>query len=344
MDNVPCDPPNAFDEMMDIFTLKQHQSINAFVGPSCDDVCQPGGRLARYYDVMMISYGCESSIFDDKEEYPTFGRTTTTFKDMEVFFAEVISHFEWPRVTLVTMATPVWQETTTEFEDEISKLGVSVSRLTIESAALIPSTEFLERLLSVSQNTRVYILLMYPEAVLDFMRQSEKAGLTATQAENVFMVVDFAGSHHKMGLGTGPVSFLEGVLDITYDVKPESQGFKNFFSEILRMSQLTLNPNCSNYEYGIHSMLVSDGIYVVAGAFNASLSQNISVEEGAAIASTTRGATFQVDQTATWSSVAQLLGRRTCDPAVAGSIPNHDACCNRLGKAIYPHFPQSTHL
>ena len=50
---------------------------------------------------------------------------------------------------------------------------------------------------------------MYPVAVLDFMRQAEQVGLTTTEAENVFMVIEFAGSHNKDG-GTGPVSSLEG--------------------------------------------------------------------------------------------------------------------------------------
>ncbi|RUS87448.1 hypothetical protein EGW08_004823 [Elysia chlorotica] len=291
MDNVPCDPSNSFAEMMDIFSHKEsHQFVqNAFVGPSCDEVCQPGGRLAKYFDVMMVSYGCESSIFDDKEEYPTFGRTTTTFKDMEVFFAEIIHHFKWPRVKLVTERTPVWQETMTEFEEQISRFGVQVKRWTVDSVSSITEPEFVQE----SQDTRVFLLLMYPEAVLDFMRQAERANLTTVQSENVFLVVDFAGSHHKMDFKDGAFTFLEGVLDITYDVQPESEGYQNFLGEILNLSQIATNPNCTNYEYGIHPMLVSDGIYVVAGAFNSSLAQNISVTEGAAVANTTHGATFQ---------------------------------------------------
>ncbi|GFS00451.1 hypothetical protein ElyMa_006399200 [Elysia marginata] len=40
------------------------------------------------------------------------------------------------------------------------------------------------------------------------------------------------------------------------------------------------------------------------------------------------------------SSLAQRLALQTRDPAVAGSIPNHDGSYSCLEKAIYPHFPQ----
>ncbi|GFO30897.1 hypothetical protein PoB_005740200 [Plakobranchus ocellatus] len=73
---------------------------------------------------------------------------------MEVFFAEVIKHFRWPRVTLVTIATPVWQETMTEFEARIELEGVEVRRWTIESTSTIGSVEFHQHLQQEAKHTR----------------------------------------------------------------------------------------------------------------------------------------------------------------------------------------------
>ncbi|XP_005108960.1 retinal guanylyl cyclase 2 [Aplysia californica] len=207
LDDVPCDPSDAFAAMLDIFSRSGEHlhglAQDAFVGPSCDEVCQPGGRLARYYDVLMISYGCESSIFDDKEEFPTFGRTTPTFKDMEAFFAEVIAHYKWPRVTLVTMTTPVWQETLTEFESRIGSKSVQVMRLSLESVTFIRSQEFVEVLKNESERSRVFVLLMYSDAMLEFMRQADRAGLR--DGRYAFLSVDYAGSSAH----TGDLTFLD---------------------------------------------------------------------------------------------------------------------------------------
>jgi hypothetical protein len=51
------------------------RSVDAFFGPCCSIVCEPGGNLARHWKKPMISFGCASLRLSDKSIYRTFART-----------------------------------------------------------------------------------------------------------------------------------------------------------------------------------------------------------------------------------------------------------------------------
>ena len=86
------------------------------LGPYCDDVCTSVGLLAGRYKIPFITYGCESDELLDRDLYPTFLRTTGTFKDMSNFIKLIVQHFGWSRITFVSGRQDVWLEAVSSFE------------------------------------------------------------------------------------------------------------------------------------------------------------------------------------------------------------------------------------
>ncbi|XP_059142861.1 atrial natriuretic peptide receptor 2-like [Physella acuta] len=113
-------------------------------------------------------------------------------------------------------------------------------------------------------------MLMYPDAVMEFMRRAHQAKLT--NGDNAFVAIDFAGTHNQSELMKA--TFLNGMMDITYDVVPERPEFKNFLASIL-----------PEVNYGINPLLLSDAMFLVATAFNTSLSLGIPLTQGAFVLS-----------------------------------------------------------
>ncbi|KAK3755812.1 hypothetical protein RRG08_010415 [Elysia crispata] len=88
--------------------------------PVCDSVCETAGLLAGRWSVPMISYGCEDSKLSDREQYPTFFRTTSKFTAMAGFLEDILTYFQWDHVTLVTTDNRVWIETEEELLREFN--------------------------------------------------------------------------------------------------------------------------------------------------------------------------------------------------------------------------------
>jgi hypothetical protein len=67
----------------------------------------------------MISYSCSSRGLNDRENYPTFARTTALYVEMANFIIDIIKYHYWDRVVLVEGPESIWRETVGEFQVQI---------------------------------------------------------------------------------------------------------------------------------------------------------------------------------------------------------------------------------
>lgn len=64
----------------------------------------------------MISYSCSSSELNNKEQFPTFARTTAIYSQMTYFVIEFLQYYNWNRVVIVEGPEEVWRETAGSFQ------------------------------------------------------------------------------------------------------------------------------------------------------------------------------------------------------------------------------------
>jgi hypothetical protein len=83
---------------LDIWNI--HKDLDVIFGDICSTVCLPVSQLASVWNIPMISYGCNTMAFNEKNTYNTFSRVTGRVQS-EAFY-EVIKTFGWKRVGLLS--------------------------------------------------------------------------------------------------------------------------------------------------------------------------------------------------------------------------------------------------
>ncbi|XP_059145756.1 resact receptor-like [Physella acuta] len=107
-----CDVGAGLQDVVDLYSCEHR--VDAFIGPSCEEVCETAGLLIGRWGIPMVSYGCEESTLLNKETYPTFLRTSGSYVAMAGFIKDILVHFGWSRLLLVTTSSKIWQETEAE--------------------------------------------------------------------------------------------------------------------------------------------------------------------------------------------------------------------------------------
>ena len=87
---------------------KGYPRVNAFIGPVCSVVCEPGGHLLTDWGVPMISFGSTSNLMSDKTLYPTFARTIGPLIFVAPMFVDIMREFEIRRVAIFTGSDAIW--------------------------------------------------------------------------------------------------------------------------------------------------------------------------------------------------------------------------------------------
>lgn len=106
--------------------LTNPKTIDAFIGPGCDEVCRAGGLLASYWNVPMVSWGCTSSTLTDTERYPTFARTVGSLTQVAPLVAAVIKHWQWRNACILTSTNAMWQHTAKAIQFTLVENGINV--------------------------------------------------------------------------------------------------------------------------------------------------------------------------------------------------------------------------
>ena len=90
------------------FGRKGHPRVDAFIGPVCSVVCEPGGHLLKDWGVPMISFGSTSNLMSDKTLYPTFARTIGPLIFVAPMFVNIMRKFEIRKVAIFTGSDAIW--------------------------------------------------------------------------------------------------------------------------------------------------------------------------------------------------------------------------------------------
>ncbi|XP_070174969.1 atrial natriuretic peptide receptor 1-like [Littorina saxatilis] len=280
MKDTQCDTDEAVTQFVDTMCDQADTmaKIHVVIGPVCDEVCEVLGGLAGKRDVPVISHGCGGLHLPDSEEYPTFLRTSGAFIEMERFLEELFWKFGWSRITVVHGNGDVWVEISDEFEDTLKHSGFQVRQLSIRHPETLE-----DDLRNESQKTRVFLICGYSKDIVRFMEMASQLGLTG--GEYAFFTIDFANGAKILSNWTHNPA-LDGLLDITVDVSPDSTEYREFIRDIFAAAGYTQPEACpSSYELGIHAALLSDAILLYAASVNATVSEQGNPKDSALLLS-----------------------------------------------------------
>ncbi|KAH9510108.1 hypothetical protein Btru_043488 [Bulinus truncatus] len=178
-----CDVGLALYDVVEL--IKPGQRVDAIVGPYCNDACEIAGLLIGRFGLPMISYGCEESKLLDRQSYPTFLRTATSFKSMAGFLQDIMVHFGWTHLAFVTVDSQVWMETEAEIMAEFTDVNIKTVKLNIDSTSWQNMTSQLR-----SSSQYIFLLLMDGSNVLQLMKAANEVKLL--DGQHVFIAVDYA--------------------------------------------------------------------------------------------------------------------------------------------------------
>ncbi|KAI8745569.1 atrial natriuretic peptide receptor 1 [Biomphalaria glabrata] len=281
-----CDVGLALMDVVDLY--KRTPPVDTIIGPYCDEVCETTGLLIGRFALPMISYGCEESSMLDKQKYPTFLRTSVSFKSMAGFLQDVMSHFGWTHIVFVTFNSRVWLETEAEILAELSDSALVTQTLNIDSSDWQNLTSQLQK---VGANQYIFLLLMDGSDVLQLMKAANE--LKLMDGEHVFVSVDYSNLGKRVRNALSDV-YVTGLMDITLDTTPESQVYKQFVQQIIINSTVAgSSDGCYHYELATQPGLLHDGILHYANAVNRCFLDGSDPREGDRIVSHLYDATVE---------------------------------------------------
>lgn len=126
-----CTPTEGLAEFVNIYTGPDDNDIDAFVGPTNHYLCEPAARLASYWEITMVSWGCTGSTLSDKSDYPTFARTVQTNGPVGEGLARILEHFRWKYSVIVTSSDARQLKITQAITEGMRKLNLYVEKTVI---------------------------------------------------------------------------------------------------------------------------------------------------------------------------------------------------------------------
>ena len=88
--------------------MRLWQDLHAIIGAGCDTVCEPVGLLATYWNLPMVSWGCQSHSLSSKEDYPTTARTVGSHDKVASAVASLWEHYGWSEGSILASTEKIW--------------------------------------------------------------------------------------------------------------------------------------------------------------------------------------------------------------------------------------------
>ena len=128
--------------------------VDAFIGPGCSVICEPGGHMAKQWNVPMISFICTSTKLSDKTLYPTFARTAAPSYRTAPFFREMMRHYGYDRAAIFYSSHNLQILSALAIKEQFDKDGLIVTDLVIFEPGASGREQERQNLLAASRNTR----------------------------------------------------------------------------------------------------------------------------------------------------------------------------------------------
>ncbi|XP_033126595.1 atrial natriuretic peptide receptor 1-like [Anneissia japonica] len=289
--DTDCDTSKGLASILDMY---EKYSVDAFIGPGCSVICEPGGYLANHWKTPMISWSCSSSALSDKNQYPNFARSTAPTEKMSPFFVEIMKHFEFSRVGIYFSSQHIWSLAADAFRNAFRENGIEVSIYQVfepgsdnekhssghQDASDSVSTLQIEgdALAEAKLLAKVFIILAYGSDVRNFLLLA-KAG-DMINGEYAFFSIEVPlasrfGENGWMGNDTkddDAIEAFEGLLDVKL-LEPSCPEYEEFKKEVrLKTSQSPFYYSLPQDEQVLlEAALIYDSVYLYALALNKSL-------------------------------------------------------------------------
>ncbi|XP_064598126.1 guanylate cyclase 32E-like [Liolophura sinensis] len=181
--------------MLSLVELYHNYNVQAFIGAYCDSVCGPGGLLSAELNLPMISYGCTSTEMSDKTTYPMFARTVAPITKASIFVVDILKHFNWTRICILSGEQHLWHLATSSFKKDLEASGIRVKNTYQVGMSEMGSSSTVESALQATrEQTRVFLLCLYGNMVDIVMKTAQTLGML--NGDFVFLSLEAELSNH----------------------------------------------------------------------------------------------------------------------------------------------------
>ncbi|XP_077994096.1 atrial natriuretic peptide receptor 2-like [Glandiceps talaboti] len=286
-----CDVGVGLSQLVDLWNLKNNDKhIDVFIGPGCSIICEPGARLSTQWQIPMVSWGCSSIALSNKIKYPTFARTVAPYIKATTFFLEILKHFEWSRVAIVSSSENLWGRTAESlknvFLDNNIEVEFHVFYTTGVNGTGDAKTDY-QALLEAKDTARIFILCAYGRDVRQILLSASELGMTNGDYSFLTMQVSL-NARHAANVGVDDanddeaVYAFEGLLDVNLlepHEDPDYDDFKVRTREKMKEAPFYYDMPDSD-EIIMEGTMIYDAILLYAAALNDSLSDGVSDNDG----------------------------------------------------------------
>ena len=126
-----CDAAVGLPYMPEMYFAHGFPPIDAYIGPACSVICEPGGHMAKKWKIPMVSFICTSTILSDKTLYPTFARTAAPSLTVAPFFGQMMKEFGFERAAIFYSSQNIQVLTAIAIKEEFLRIGVLVTDFVI---------------------------------------------------------------------------------------------------------------------------------------------------------------------------------------------------------------------
>ena len=160
--DTECEESVGLPLITDMYFGIHYEPVDAFIGPGCSVICEPGGHLITDWAIPMISWGSTSSAMSDKILYPTFARTIAPNWRSANFFVKTLLNFDYERVAIFYSSDNVWSLTAVYLKAEFESAGIEVAVYVMFQAGENGKENEKEELRIAAEKTRGMYSLHFP--------------------------------------------------------------------------------------------------------------------------------------------------------------------------------------
>ena len=152
----------------------KEDDIMAVIGGGCSIVCEMTNQYLSAFNILQVSWGCNSPSLSNQEIYPTFVRTVSEWSSYKYSAVALFKHFGWTHAFILTSTEVVYSETASAWAAAFNAAKI-VARLERFEANEEFDSAVLE-MIKIS-GIRVVVALCYNDALLTIITLADDRGM-----------------------------------------------------------------------------------------------------------------------------------------------------------------------
>lgn len=102
--NGQCSVAGGLQAFIETVKDTDDRMVVGIVGPACSKAAKAIGAVSKFYPLVSVSYGAESSDLSNAAQYPYFLRTAPPSRDIQLAWLVLVKHFGWRRFAVVVQS------------------------------------------------------------------------------------------------------------------------------------------------------------------------------------------------------------------------------------------------